>query len=478
MEKEKTLEREEMLSPPDVGKQKKSIDPMVILAIIIVIAAIATWLIPAGSFDRIAVKGADYDKIDMDSFRFAAQKPLGWFDLFMSFTKGLQGAGDIIFFLLIMGGVFQVVEYTGALHAGLSNLVIKLKGKEMLLVPVSIFLFSLISATAACCEEYLAFLPLMYIICVAVGFDSITAVALLFVSSAVGYAGGMMNAFTVGVAQNIAGLGMFSGMWYRWIVWAVLAALTSIMVMRHARMVKNHPERNEMLEIDRKYAEQLDLGEVQPMTRREVLILAVFAGAFVAVAFCIIKLHFYIDEMSAIFLIVMVLVAVIGKIRPSTVAEQFVKGCSNLLWAALIIGMCKAVTNILTDAGIMDTMVWAMGNLLQDLPHSVTASGMFVLQDLLNIMIPSGSGQAAVTMPFMAPLSDVLGLNRQVAVLAFQMGDAFTNVVTPTSGELMAALAICHVPYKKWFRFLAPIWAVWAVAACAFLIIAVQIGYH
>jgi uncharacterized ion transporter superfamily protein YfcC len=181
--------------------------------------------------------------------------------------------------------------------------------------------------------------------------------------------------------------------------------------------------------------------------------------------------------MAAIFLIVGLIVAVIARMSPSEFADQFVEGCKSLLWAGLIIGMCKAVTNIMSDANVMDTLIYAMGSVLNGLPAQVSACGMFIIQDLLNCLIPSGSGQAAITMPFMAPLSDLLGVSRQTAVLAFQMGDAFTNVITPTSGELMAALAICHIPYKKWLKFLVPLWLVWCVVACLFLILAVSIGY-
>ena len=427
---------------------KKPINPMMILAAILVIAAIATYIVPAGSFDRIPNEATGYDVIDVNSFHYIESNPVGVFDVFKSFTLGLQQAAYVIFFLMIIGGTFQIVEATGALKAGLSNLVIKMKGRELLLIPVCVFVFGLVSATAACCEEYLAFLPLMYVVCVAAGFDSLTAVSVLFCSSAIGYASGMTNAFTVGVAQSIAGLQLFSGLPMRIAVYVVLATATSIFLMLHVRKIRKHPEKNTMAEVDHLYAEKLNLDETQKMTVRQKLVLVVFALGFVTVAFCVIKLGFYIDEMSAIFLIV-----------------------------GLIIGMCNSVTLIMTDAHILDTLIHAMGNVLQGLSAKVSACGMFVLQDLLNFLVPSGSGQAAITMPFMAPLSDLLGISRQTSVLAFQFGDAFTNVITPTSGELMAALAICHIPYKKWFKFLAPLWGIWAVIACGFLIFAVSIGY-
>lgn len=456
---------------------KQPVNPMIILAVIIVLAAIATYIVPAGSFERIANEATGYDTIAVNSFHYADKNPIGWFNLFQSFTLGLQEAAYIIFFLMIIGGTFRVVESTGALNAGLSNMVSALKGFELLIIPVCVFVFGLVSATAACCEEYLAFLPLMYVVCVAAGFDSLTAVALLFCSSAVGYAAGMANPFTVGVAQSIAGLPLFSGMPFRIVVYVVLATVTSAYLLYHGNKIRKNPEKNTMRQTDLMYAEKLNVEDVKPLSGRDKLILLVFALTFVIVAFSVIKFGFYIDEMSAIFLISGILVAIIARMNPSKFADTFVEGCKDLLTAGVIIGMCNAVTLILKDANVMDTLIYAMGSVLGKLPSKISACGMFVMQDLLNCLIPSGSGQAAITMPFMAPLSDLLGVTRQTSVLAFQLGDAFTNVITPTSGELMAALAICHVPYKKWFKFLAPLWALWALCAFIFLIAAVSIGY-
>ena len=445
---------------------KEPLNPLIILAIILVVMALLTYVIPAGEFDRTPVEGQDYEMIDVDSFHYIDRNPTKPFDLFKSFTLGLQDASYIIFFLLIIGGAFQIVTATGAIDTGLSNLVVKMKGHEIIFIPVCVIMFSIISGVAACCEEYLAFIPLMYVACIAMGFDSLTAVALLLGSSAVGYAGGMMNAFTVGTAQTIAGLKMFSGMGVRWMIWAIIAVVTIAYVMHHAMTIKNHPEKNYMAQIDQKYAENIDVKEPEPMTGKQKLVLVIFALTFVIIAVGIVlqkvdwwmekfpDYELYIDEMAAIYIIMSIIVVLVSGMNVNKAVDEFVAGCSNLLWAGLIIGMCTAVTNVMKDAGIMDTLIHGMGTVLEGLPRGVNACGMFIMQDLLNCLIPSGSGQAAVTMPFMAPLSDVLGIPRQCAVLAFQMGDAFTNVITPTSGELMAALAICHIPYSKWFRFL------------------------
>ena len=458
----------------------KTVNPLIILAVIIILAAIATWIVPAGEFDRVPIEGTEYERIAPDSYHSVDGNPIKPFDVFISFTKGLQDAAYVIFFLLILGGVFKIVEATGALHAGINNMIRKMAGKQLILIPICLIVFSLISATAACCEEYLAFLPLMYLVCMACGFDSILSVALLFCASAIGYAGGMTQAFSVGVAQTIADLPLFSGIGFRFFGWAVLVTASIIYMMIYAHKIKQDPTKAYNYEIDEKYRSEMDfdLSSIEKMSGRQAGVLAVFFAGFVFIPIAVIKWGFYIDEMAGVFIIVGLLCAIIGGLKPGETADNFVDGAKDFVWAGLIIGMCFTVTMILKDALIMDTIVNAMGSVLSGLHSSVAAVGMFVLQDLLNFLIPSGSGQAAITMPFMAPLADVLGVNRQVAVLAFQYGDAFTNVIAPTSGEIMAALAICHVPYSKWFKFMWKLWVIWAILACILLIIATAIGYH
>lgn len=458
-------------------KEKQAINPMIILAAIIIIAAICTYLLPAGAFERMTDKVTGYDKVDVNSFHFIKNKPIGIFDIFKSVTLGLQSASSIIFFLLIIGGTFQIVDRTGALQVGLSNLVKGLKGKELVMIPVCVLVFGLVSSFAACCEEYLAFLPLMYVVCVGAGFDSITAVALLFCSSAVGYAGAMTNAFTVGVAQSIAGVPIFSGMGFRGVTFVVMSIITATYIFFHSRKIKKNPQLNTMGETDIKYAEQLNVDSEQKLTKSQLAVLIIFALGFVAVAVSVIKFGFYIDEMAAIFLIAGISCGIVSGMGINAMANNFVEGCKNLIWAGLIIGMCKAITNIMNDAGVMDTIIYYAGTSLEGMGKIPAAWGMFLLQDLINFIIPSGSGQAAITMPFMAPLSDILGVSRQTSVFAFQLGDAFTNVITPTSGSTMAALAICRIPYKKWLKFVLPLWAMWILSAFVLLAVAVVIGY-
>jgi len=465
-----------MKKEPSPPRSKEPMNPILIIAIILVVVAVLTYIIPAGSFDRVTLD-TGYDALDVDSFHYVEQNPVDPLTFFSSLTVGMQSAAPIIFFLFVLGGLFQVVEHTGALKAALANMVKALNGKEILFIPICVFICGLISSTAGTWEEYLAILPLVHIVCVSAGFNSLTAVAAMFCGAGAGFAGATTNAFTVGVAQTIAGVPMFSGLPYRLVICLILCTVSSIFIMLYAHRIKAHPELNAMKEIDAMYVEPLDINSIPKMTLSQKLVILIFALSFLTVAFCVVQFGFYMDEMAAIFLITALLIAVVAKLSPNEFIDVFLKGASDLVWIGFLIGMCMSISTIMQDAGILDTLIYHAGNLLRGLGAKACACGMFVVQDLLNCVIPSGSGQAAVTMPFMAPLADMMGVSRQTAVLAFQMGDAYTNLVTPSAGDMMAALAICHIPYKKWLKFFLPLLAVWVVLAFVFLIVAVSIGY-
>ncbi len=458
-------------------REKEPMNPILIIAIILVIVAVLTYIIPAGSFDRVPNEKTGYDTLNVESFHFIDGKPVGFLTFFKSLTVGMQAAAPIIFFLLIIGGLFQVVESTGALKQALANMVRVLGGKEILLIPICVFVCGLISSTAGSWEEYLALLPLFYVVFVSAGYNSITAVASVFCGAGAGYAGATTNAFTVGVAQTIAEVPMFSGLTYRLVICLILCTVASVFIMIYAYRIKKHPEKNDMKEIDMANTEAIDVNNIEKMSVRQKLTIVIFLSSFVVVSVAVVKFHFYMDEMSAVFLITALLVAIVQKMHPNDFIDIFLKGASDLVWVGFLIGMCMSISSIMQDAGILDTIIYYTGNVLKGMSATVCACGMFVVQDLLNCVIPSGSGQAAVTMPFMAPLSDIVGVSRQTAVLAFQMGDAFTNLITPTAGDMMAALAICHVPYRKWLKFFIPLWIIWILLAFVFLIVAVRIGY-
>ena len=450
---------------------------LVLLVIIILISAIATYFVPAGEFDRIEDPNTGRMVVDPDSFHHVDQNPIGFLDLFLSVPMGMQESASIIFFLLIIGGTFKVMQATGAIDIGMGSIVKKMAGKEILIIPVVMIIFSIAGATIGTSEETLAFIPLMVSICVAMGFDSITGTAILLLGAGAGFAGALTNAFTIGVAQGVSGLPLFSGIEYRFIIYLTLVIITIIYVFLYARKIKKNPTLSSMHEEDKNLSLNVDLENLPDFTTRHKLVLLTFALGIAALVYGVIELDFYIDELSAIFLVVALVSGVIGGMRAEKIADEFVKGAGELLYAALVIGFSRATTVVLTNANVMDTIINAMAGALNRLPAVVSAVGMFVVQSLFNILVPSGSGSAAVTMPIMAPLADMIGVTRQTAVLAYQFGDAFMNVISPTTGYFMAALAMSKISYSKWVKWFLPLFVIWCLVAVVFLIIAVQINF-
>lgn len=462
---------------PTLIKRKGAPNPIVIIIGIILVSALASYIVPSGVFERVLDPNTDRMVVDPSSFHYTEQNPTGFFDLFKSLTRGLQSASDIIAFLFIIGGAFGVMEATGAIKSGMGTLVLKMRGRELLLVPVCMAIFTCGSAFAANEEEYLAFLPLILSICLAMGFDSLTALGIVFGSTGAGIASGCTNPFTVGVAQGIAGLPLFSGIELRLVSLVVLYVINATFVTLYARKVKANPRASSMYELDRARTDTFAVNEEERMTGRHKLVLLIFVATIAILVYGVIQYGFYIDELAALFLIMGIAAGLVGGLRPGEIADSFIKGCHNMLFPCVMVGFCKATTIILTDALIMDTIIHFLAGLLTGIPATLTACGMFLIQALFNFLVPSGSGQAAITMPIMAPLADLVGITRQTAVLAFQFGDASTNCITPASGMTMSALAIAGVPLNKWWKFFVPLVLIWWGIAILFLIYATLTGY-
>ena len=463
-------------------KKKKSlegINPMLFLVVVMIIVVIASYLVPAGSFERVYDAAVDRDIVVPGSFQYTEQNPIGFFDLMMSLTLGIQNASYIIAFLLIIGGMFAIMDGTGAINAGLANVVRATRGKELIMIPVLMTVFGLMSCFCANFEEFLAFVPLILAVSLSMGFDSMTAMGIVFGSVAAGYGGAATNAFTVGVAQSIAGLPMFSGMTLRLVLFVALLLVSMAYVMWHANRVKKHPEKSPCRTADLENAKKyvLDVENIAPLTGRQKLVLVVLLLAILWTIYGVLVHGYYIDELAAVFLTAGVVAGLLGGSRPSRICDDFLKGAANMLAPCMMIGMANAVVLMMTDAGIIDTIIYALSNLLLGLPSTLLAIGMFVVQTLFNLVVPSGSGQAAITMPLMAPLADMVGVTRQTAVLAYQLGSTFTDLIGPTSGEILVAGAMCGIAYPKWFKWLLPLFCLWCLVAFGFLTYATVTGY-
>lgn len=459
-------------------KELKALNPMLFLVAIMLIVTVASYIVPVGSYERIVVEGQEM--VDPESYHSVEKSPITPFNLLISVTLGMQRGSAIIFFLLIIGAMFAILEGTGAINAGMTNVVRAMKGKEFLMIPVCMIVFGMGSAFCANFEEFLAFVPLVLACCLTMGFDSLTAVGIIFCAAASGYGGAITNAFTTGIAQSIAGLPMFSGMGLRIAVFVTLLSVSIIYVTWHALRVKKNPQLSSTYDVDRLTAKNvaLNVTESVPLTTRQKIVLVVFIGGIAFTVYGIIKKGYYIDELAGIFLAIGIIGGLIGGLRPGEICEHFEKGCVNMLFPCIMVGLANSVIILLEQSNMMDAIIHLLSSALNGLSPMLTAFGMFVVTDLFNVLIPSGSGKAAIVMPIMVPLADMMDITRQTSVLAFQLGDAFTNVMAPTGGEILAALAMCGgVSFKKWMKYLLPLFICWCVVAFIFLAIAVYTGY-
>ena len=429
----------------------------VLLSALALLAAIATHFIPAGSYDRIERDGRKL--VDATSYRQVDPKPAGVGDLLLSFPRGLEAAARIVFYILLIGGSFAVIQATGAIDAGVALAVRACRRRERLVIPLLMLVFALAGGTFGMAEETLPFLPALVLLARRLGYDDITGGAIALVGAGAGFAGAFLNPFTVGVAQGIAGLPLFSGMAFRLLVWLVMTGLAIAFVTRYAARHRVAPET---------FAE-VATGERHP---RQLAVLTVLAGAIVLLVVGALEWGWGLLEMGGLFLAVAVLAGAIGGLRANRTAEVFVEGLSSMTGGALVVGLARATLVLLDNAQVADTILHAMAGAVAHLPGWATVTGIYGVQVALSYLVPSGSGQAALTMPILAPLGDLVGVTRQTSVLAYQFGDGFSNIFTPTSGYFMAGLALINVSWTRWVRFPWPLQLMWLAAGLVFLLIA------
>lgn len=285
------------------------------------------------------------------------------------------------------------------------------------------------------------------------------ALAVVMIGSRIGFVSGLMNPFTVGVAQGLADLPMYSGLGYRLIWYAVILVVTVWYVLRYANKIQKDPTLSIM------YEEEADEDEVptdfMPITTRQKIILVEFVSLILIMLYGVFQYGWFMLEIATLFLIFSLIIGITGKISPNAMAKSFVNGAADMTFAALVVGIAKAILLTLQDGVIIDSILFYASNLLDGLPKVVAANGMYIFQCFLNFLIPSGSGQAAATIPIMAPLADTIGITRQVAVLAYHYGDGFTNLICPTLGSLMACIVVSKVPFEKYLKWVLPLCGIW-----------------
>jgi len=461
------------------AKKKKGKVPhtYVILFAMIIVMALLTYVIPAGQYQKIE-SASGRMIVDPNSFASVEGNPAKFFDVLKAFPKGLAAAQSIVFFIFIVGGSFNVVNQTGAIEAGIGKVALSLKGKEKLLIPIIVFVFSIGGATIGMAEEAIVFVPIGVALARALGYDAITGMAIVSLGAAAGFTAGFMNPFTVGVAQGIAELPLFSGIIMRIVIWVCTLALVIAYIYRYANKVKADPSKSIVYELEQQEKDMtIDLSTIRKMTKKDTIVLLIFAFGMGILIFGVFKFGWYITEIAAIFLAIGIFSGIASGMHIDDVAKHFITGAKDMTMGALVVGLARGILVIMEGSLVIDTIVFGLASAISTLPKSISAVGMLLVQSFLNLIIPSGSGLAATTMPIMAPLSDVIGVTRQTAVLAYQFGDGITNSIVPTSGVLLANLSIAKIKYEQWVKFVAPLMVLWTLLGCIFMIIAVATNY-
>lgn len=497
----------------------------VIVFMLILLAGAATWIVPGGEYINAvdingnSIKGsAVYHSVD--------NQPQTW-QIFAAMFKGFERQSGIIVFILMIGGAFWIMNDSRAIDVGIKSFLLFTKkldgfrlmrfiGSGNLVIVMIMLMFSLFGAVFGMSEETIAFIVILVPLAISMGYDSITGVSMVFVAAGLGFAGSVLNPFTIGIAQGLAGLPLFSGFEYRLFCWLVINVVGIAFVLWYAKHIKQKPEQSLVYEEDEYWREHINLNNTDqdnktgksswytyfavlaalisfsffyPQTTLIIgggdgvtwyfipLITASFvltgfislkksAPVFVlnllgyTIVFLIIGVmgyHWYIMEIAALFFAMGILAgAAMGK-TPDEITKLFLDGARDIMSAALIVGLAGGIIVILEDGKVIHTILHSMANGMKDMGNIASVGVMYVIQTLINVVIPSGSAKAALTMPIMAPFSDLIGLSRQSTVMAFQFGDGFTNLITPTSGVLIGVLGVARIPYVKWFRWITPL---------------------
>jgi len=445
-----------------------------LIVLIILLVTLMTYFVPAGEYERVSTQKG-IERVKPDSFHLINNSPVSFFEFFKSIYEGMVSSADIIFFVFIIGGVFNIIKNTGIINQGINLLIDYFEGKEKLIIPIIVFIFSLAGAVLGVSEEILPFYPLLISVSILMGFDKVVGISMGLLGVTSGFAAGFFNPFTVAIAQDIAQLPLFSGFILRIIVYIIFVGSTILYLMRYAGKISNDPK----LSITYEEKDQIDyeLDKPNKFNQKHIRVIIVIIVGYLYLLYGIIEKNYYISEITAIFLIMGIIVGIVYEMNINDIAVKFVDGAGNLVNGALIIGFARAITLVMEKGNILDTIIYSMVSIIKTASPIFNGILMFIVQLILGVFIPSGSGQAAATMPIMVPISDLLGIPRQTAVLAYQFGDGFVNAISPTSGFFMAALALSGIAWKKWARWMFPLFSIWCLEAVVIIFVSMLIGY-
>lgn len=448
----------------------------VLLSAIIIVCTILTWILPTGEFIRKANE-AGIEVAVPGTYHLIDRSPVGFFDMVQSFYKGMVDAGPVIFFVFISFSSIGLILETGAINGLIASILRNSKDKtQIMIIPIFITLIGVASSTIGVFEEMMPFIPVFAGICVAMGYDAIVGMSIVALGTAIGYSGAVVNPFTVGMAQSIAGLPQLSGAWYRIVCHIVLVIVASIYTIRYAHKVKNDSTKSFVYGDSNKHELTSDELANYKFGIREKLVLLILATGIGVIVYGSYNYGWYFNETNAIFLLMGISSALVMGWNFTKIAENISKSFTDVAMACMMIGIARGILIVLKDGNIIDTIVYGLSIPLSYLPKVLMGPAMLIFQSLLNFFIPSGSGQAVTSMPIMAPLADLLGISRQVSVLAFQFGDGFSNIIWPTAFAPIVC-GIAGVKLEKWWKFVLPLFGLIVIAQSLLLMVAIIINY-
>ena len=430
-----------------------------LLFMLTVLMAIFTWFVPAGEFNR--VKEGAITKVVAGSYHLVKAKPQGLWEIFEAVVKGWQQSATITFMVIFVGAAITTLEETGSLKVGLAKLVSKLKGREIVTVAIVMTVMSIGGATGVFSNPVVALIPIGLMLSRALGYDEVVGFAMIYLGSYAGFNVGWGNVFTVGIAHTIAELPLFSGLYVRGLLHVINLALTFGFVALYIKRIKADPTSSltycESIKCsnDRKPDDSNTPSE-EKLTIRHILCLLIAGVSFSAIIYGSLKLNWGMQQYSAIFVMMAVFSGLVGGLGVNGTAAAFVRGCGTMVFAGFVVGMARAISVVMSDGKIIDTIIYWMSVPIAQVGPVLGANMMLLANIIINFFIPSGSGQAVTVMPIMVPLADLTGITRQVATQAFQFGDGFTNCIIPTSGVIMGCLAIAKIPYEKYLKWYGP----------------------
>jgi uncharacterized ion transporter superfamily protein YfcC len=476
----------------------------VLLTSVIFFCCLMTYIVPSGLYERETrmVEGKErtllvpgtYERVDKHiSVRSVLigeevegkATPVGLHGFLTAIPRGMEAAADIIFFIFIIGGVIGILQRTGVITAAIGWLLQRVGNSGPALTIVLMVVFAVGGSTLGMGEEFIPLIPIFVMLAHRLGYDRLYGMALVLIAADTGFAASTTNPFTVIVAQGIAEVKLYSGIEYRLIFLACALTLTIIHLLRYGARIKKDPSASYVAENDKQLdADPASNGdtdgtpEIAQYQKHHTAIIISCLAIFIFILYGTQRMGWWMADMAGGFFLMGIVTIIIAKLSLSDAARAFVKGMEEMVVAALVVGFARGIAVVLSDGQIIDTVVHSAASGLLLVPKYIAVLGMLSYESCLNLLVPSGSGQAAVSMPLMAPLSDILGISRQTAVFAFTCGDGFSNMIIPTSGILMAMLSLAKIPYGRWLRFMLPLFLQLILLSCVFLIVAVLINYR